>query len=437
MKPRNKHQKMIVKIDASLRKLKVAKERWAYQHCLPHFAVRSKKGLITCMDCAHQWQSPFTTQGWQDEVMWQKCPNCKQELKIETTLKRRFSLNDYFISIETHKEHQVIRTFKIFGDYLKGKSVKYSFNEVSRVYMSEGHYEIIGYSRNYYNYHSWFGEFCLKNRGTINAHTLHPKAYYPKMDVLPIIRRNGFKDDLLDLTPFTLFNMLLNYPKAETLVKAKQLSLVYYHIEYSPRIEHYWKSVKIAIRNNYIVQKASDWIDYLAMLEEDGKDLSNPKYVCPEDLHKEHQKLLQRKQRRAKEIARLEKMQKIYEDEEDYKKLREKYFDLSFGNKLITIRTIQSVQEVSDIGDALHHCIYQSDYYKKKDSLLLVAVVRNKAIETIEFSLKTFNTKQARGLQNRPSKYHKAIVELMNKNVDLIRKFSRKRKKKSKTKKAA
>jgi hypothetical protein len=53
-------------------------------------------------------------------------------------------------------------------------------------------------------------------------------------------------------------------------------------------LDQYWPGIKIAIRNNYMVEKPSDWIDYLQLLSFFGKDLHSGKYVCPENLQKEH-----------------------------------------------------------------------------------------------------------------------------------------------------
>ena len=77
--------------------------------------------------------------------------------------------------------------------------------------------------------------------------------------------------------------------RAETLLKTKQLSLLNYFEETRYRdIEDYWSAIRICIRNGYNVTDASMWCDIVNMLRRLGKDIHNPKFVCPEDLKAEH-----------------------------------------------------------------------------------------------------------------------------------------------------
>lgn len=63
----------------------------------------------------------------------------------------------------------------------------------------------------------------------------------------------------------------------------------------------------------------------------------------------------------------------------------------------------------------------QNEYYKKKDSLILSAKVDGVRKETIEVSLKTFSVVQSRAAFNKNSEYHNRIVELVNRNMNVIR----------------
>ena len=70
----------------------------------------------------------------------------------------------------------------------------------------------------------------------------------------------------------------------------------------------------------------------------------------------------------------------------------------------------------------MHHCVFDSAYYLKKDSLILSATIDGKRIETIEISLKTLKVIQSRGVCNKNTEYHDQIINLVNKNKRLIRK---------------
>ena len=47
--------------------------------------------------------------------------------------------------------------------------------------------------------------------------------------------------------------------------------------------------------NGYIVQDASMWEDYMDLLLHFGKDVHNPKYICPIDLRDAHDRLVRKK----------------------------------------------------------------------------------------------------------------------------------------------
>ncbi|NDV84207.1 hypothetical protein D0T87_19780 [Bacteroides sp. 51] len=54
--------------------------------------------------------------------------------------------------------------------------------------------------------------------------------------------------------------------------------------------------------------------------------------------------------------------------------------------------------------------------------MILSATINGKRIETIEVSLKTFQVVQSRGACNSNTEYHERIINLVNKNINLIQK---------------
>ena len=148
------------------------------------------------------------------------------------------------------------------------------------------------------------------------------------------------------------------------------------------------------------------------MLDRCGKDLHNAHYVCPADLKAEHDKYQNKVRILQEREKRMEQMKRARENEARFRELKGKFFGLEFTDGTIVVRVLDSVEAYYDEGNALHHCVGQCEYYLKPDTL----------VETVELSLETFKVLQSRGLCNKNTKYHKRIMNLVHKNIALIRK---------------
>lgn len=181
-------------------------------------------------------------------------------------------------------------------------------------------------------------------------------------------------------------------------------------------------SIRIANRNRYIVKDASMWYDYLDLLAYFHLDTHNAHYVCPADLKSENDRLLERKKRIEEKAAIERKIAEAKKWESEYRKAKGKYFGICFGNEDIVITVISSVAEMAEEGEKMHHCVYSMGYYKKENSLILSAKDRNgNRIETIELNLKTFKVVQSRGVCNSNTDRHDEILNLVQKNINLIK----------------
>ena len=112
---------------------------------------------------------------------------------------------------------------------------------------------------------------------------------------------------------------------------------------------------------------------------------------------------------------------KAMENESLFREMKGKFFGLSFTDGLIVVSVLESVDEYYKEGNALHHCVGQSEYYLKPKSLVLSARIDNNRIETVELSLETFKVLQSRGLCNQDTEFHERIINLVQKNVRKIR----------------
>src|SRR5205823_8658876 len=97
----------------------------------------------------------------------------------------------------------------------------------------------------------------IRSRDTLKEkYNLYPDKVFPKVQCLPVYKRNGFKGRFGALTPYELFGHILTNSRAETLLKANQFALLAASIGYNHghQVSRYWNSVKICLRNNYVVK---------------------------------------------------------------------------------------------------------------------------------------------------------------------------------------
>ena len=182
-----------------------------------------------------------------------------------------------------------------------------------------------------------------------------------------------------------------------------------------------WPSIRICLRNGYIIKDASMWTDYINMLSTLGLDILNARYVCPTNLREAHDRV-EKKVRVLQAKKRLEEQRReAAEYEKKYQELKAKFFDIEFSDNLIKVSVLRSVQDFLAEGAIMHHCVYSAKYFLKDDSLILSARVGNERIETIEISLKEMEIVQSRGVCNKNTEYHDRIIALVKKNMNQIR----------------
>jgi hypothetical protein len=121
------------------------------------------------------------------------------------------------------------------------------------------------------------------------------------------------------------------------------------------------------------------------------------------------------KEKIRKSILENTKIMKRYEDRVG------KYLGIVVKKGDLTIQPLQDIKAFYDEGQAMHHCVFKNEYYKKNDTLILSARKAGARMETIELSTKTWRIIQSRGRFNKNSAYHSKIVDLMNGNIDKFR----------------
>lgn len=436
MKPRTGQQRQIAALSKSLKPITAKQVAWAYSHCLEHIAYRTAKNTLTCGDCGHTWKSETTLV---DTLVGCTCSQCGRELKVNDTRKRTFKQCYYFCVVTTCKGYQVVRIVMIKADSKKGRATEHFFSEVAqRWIMPDGKVitmaKLRGMGFMYKDLWLFGSEMEIRPHHDIYD-IISDCDCYPRVCVLPIFKRNGFKGNFHNASPVKFLRSLLTDSRTETLLKAGQHALLPHFVRFPHRMNSYWNSVKICIRNGYTIQDATMWCDYIDLLTHFSKDTHNAKYVCPADLGAEHDRLVamrhrqqereerERNRRRMieKQEAERRKLERMQENERIYAEMKANYLDLVFSDGVLRIQVLQSVQEFYEEGKALHHCVFTNDYFKKADSLILSARIGDKRIETIEISLETLQIVQSRGIGNGNTKYHNRIIDLVNRNIRLIR----------------
>lgn len=411
MKPQNKFQQAVVEAGKKLPPITKEQIQWGYQNCIEHIGQRTTKGKITCTECNYI----FT--GEEGEY---QCPNCKAKLKVLTTNKRIFKGCEYLCFITTCQGYQVIRYLMIKCTAKVGAYPEYTHAEVMQRWIApDGRYCTFAKLRQTMGtmyYDSWIFSTPLELRSEVDAYNrLFPYYYYPKQQLIPELKRTGIRKRHFSQRPFDVYSALLKDSRMETLLKSGQTHLFKAFLgDTSRKLDNYWASIRICIRNGYTIKDATLWFDYIDYLRMFGKDLHNAKYVCPTDLHREHDRYMQKK---AKVDAQKE-IEKLREKEEAFKQAKAKFFGLVFSDGLIQVRVLESIEEIILEGKLMHHCV--GGYYSKEDSLILTACIDGKKMETIEVSLSKLQVIQSRGVCNKNTEYHNQIVQLVEKNIPLI-----------------
>ena len=159
-----------------------------------------------------------------------------------------------------------------------------------------------------------------------------------------------------------------------------------------------------------------------------GCDLSNPHFVCPDNLMHTHdwalharQALEAKRKSKAEHEKEIQRIKCAMDKNEKYIKARSCFFDMNISDNLISCHVLQSVDEFYEEGTAMHHCVYANKYYDKPNSLILSARINDKRIETVEVDLKQMKVVQCYGACDKFTLYHDRIVNLVNNNMNTIK----------------
>ena len=418
MKPKTRFQYDVVAANEKLLQLNEAPIEWSYQKTINHYAYRTASGKTTCMDCGHQWTTEPTSK-------YTHCPKCNASLKINDTRLRTMNDKSYFSIVSIQDGLQVQRIFLMEVKTIKGSPAQKSVMEIARYWTNEqGKTAVTALKRTMGFYRDTFvrdGNLELRYDNDVYAY-LSDCYVYPHYEVLPILKRNGLRGSIADMPFQPLIQGLLKDSRIETLLKTGRRRELSYFLNHQRELDFCWSSLRIVLRQNYKINDVSLWVDYIKLLDKCGKDLNNAFYVCPIDLRSSHDRFLKMAERIREREEKERQRQIAIQNEARFKELKEKFFGLSFTDGTIIVSVLESIQEYYNEGEAMHHCVGQSEYFLKPNSLVFSARIDGQRIETVELSLKTFQVIQSRGICNKNTKHHQHIINLVHKNVPLVQK---------------
>lgn len=443
MKPSTKLQ---VEVWNLHKELSNPKEQEPYVISKHEFYYTTHYKNLVCLECNHSWRP---SQVWQEEVIGVKCPSCNKKLKkVSTENGGMVSRYITYSVVQVVERFQVVRYFSCWKYMSKNKIPEYGFHSLFEEWKDwdKNKKVIVGrtkgwtgdgfnsteYEIRYINNSGWRGDPYASFISDYNC---------PGAEVLPRFKMYGLTNHKHDCDYRMLMDRIEKSPKIETLLKSKQNELLEYSLYKDSRQNTYWDSIKIVIRNKYKIKDAGIWYDYLDLLRYFKKDLRNAVYVCPKNLKLEHDRWMKKKREilrlqaiedeKLKVIRRQKKLEKAIVD---YVERWKNFFDLEFKKGNISISVLKSIDEFKEEGDELQHCVYTNEYYLKEKSLILSAKVDGKRAETIELRLPELKIEQARGLKNESTEHHDEIIDLVNKNIEKIRKIVIKTRPRSKKK---
>jgi DNA-directed RNA polymerase subunit RPC12/RpoP len=424
MKPRNKNEEHIVFLSKKMGDISKKMEDFLIKkdllsYCYFNKTIRKEDGtsLCWCSDCGQS----FRIDPKKKTVV---CPHCGHKLDTILTENRLLRYVSYLSIVTTYKGIQVERMFQHYQYPKKGSPLYESLNECYQTWIDEkGKIYVMAKKSNNFSYYTDIYDFTseMSIKQNIEHWRYNIKAEYTKIvRLLPLLRHHGLAKDTYGYTIRDYIHLILNEPFFETLIKSGQEVLVR---KYDSRIKKYAKSICICIRNKYIVKDVSLWLDYMDMLVEEGKDIHNAFYVCPKDLLKEHNQLLQRKNKRKKEEIIKENQEEMRKYDPIYAEIKKPYLNIVITDKTngITIHPLQNIEEFIEEATAMHHCVFKNAYYKKDDSLILSARdSEGKRLETVEFDLKKGEVIQSRAVCDGATPFHDKIVDIVNSNAMVI-----------------
>ena len=433
-----KRRREVERLSASLPRM-TEDQRWEAEQKCGTAWIGARMGW--CDVCGREFEHEL----WGSRKKSTVCPKCGTKVALKKSPDKKRESSMYYFHIVTAIEGwQVVRTFhchriarrveKFGTEILRPSEVEFYVTEVFQKFIKENTVPmVIGLGTRGMSYYldqwKWDSGWKLRTAGG-RAYTVWGWVA-KKPEILPELKRRGLKRMSDGCSPYEQIEKVMHNWQAEVLLKHGAQSLFDLYIRDSWKVTKYWPSVRIALRHKYAIRNAGMWVDYLHLLKEEGKDLRNPHYICPDNLRKAHDVQLEARERRREKARRAreeEEARRLAEQLSEDGKTNLEYI-ARMGKVLgvmvrrgdITLQPMQSIRDFFEEGSALHHCVFRNGYYKHDHCLIIGAKVRGRRTETIELNTKDWRVVQCRGTHNQPSRHHDRILRVLKDNMDKFR----------------
>jgi hypothetical protein len=237
--------------------------------------------------------------------------------------------------------------------------------------------------------------------------------------------------------PKELGRIICNNPVAETMYK--EHNPMFGHLMYRTYLKETCRAYTIAKRHGFVFNEETIplWLDMVYAIIVCKKDWHNPVYIAPADLRATHDRFIrimirkQQQNRLAREYVKIQR--EIERDKainEKYIERRKRFYDMVLTDGLIECRVLRDVDAFREEGLAMDHCVFKCRYFEKPYSLILSARIGEERVETIEVDLTKYTIKQCYGKHDQFTMHHQRILDLVNSQMDTIKAYNRNRVKK-------
>lgn len=414
MKPRTKMQAECFRLSQRLDLLSIKQREWSLEKVLPHMAYCTKK-KVACLDCGTIHENTF---GNRKKA---KCAHCGRTLTLFATRKLKSKVIMYFMLADLVDDYMVFRYFMIRADYRVGWKREVEIDEVLQHWCIDGKNRVVIAKQHnctrWYWYDSWSGNLEVRDK-TNPKYDVYHDAISPDSRFHPLMEKYGIDHNFVGMTILDAWHLIQRKPIVETLVKLKRYDLVNKYGHHESDFRRFWSSLKITFRHKYFIDDIGMWFDYLTLLVHFRKDIHSPKYICPKNLKKEHDRLVAKKRDIDRKNELEAKKKRAAQNQKMYEHTHGKYFGMEWNGKSgMYARVLSSIEDFIIEGDELNHCVFQNEYFKRENSLIISVQIKGVRTETVEIDLKKLEVIQCRGKNNQNSVRHDEILQFVESTI--------------------
>ena len=245
---------------------------------------------------------------------------------------------------------------------------------------------------------------------------------------------NGKRIDCEYINPSELGRIICNNPVAENLYKAHDQ--LFYHLLDRTHLKETCRAITLAKRHGFVFteQNTCIWLDMVYAMIYCNKDWHNPVFIAPNDLRSTHDRFIRMLVRKQDEDRIARKNRKVEQEvkreinyQKMYEKNRKRFFDMVFKKGSLVVSVLTDINQFKENADYFHNCVFSNGYWNMKShpsSLIMVATIGGNKAELIEVDLSTYKVRQSFGKHNQLTNYHQKIVDFVKSKMRTIKAYN-------------